>query len=71
VIMSVFAVVGIGASALGIAWAIAEATGRWSAEPAIRAIAGTALGAAGGGLALAYAKSRKAGEPRETDQHGM
>jgi hypothetical protein len=59
-------VVGIGGSALGIAWGIAEATGRWSSEPAVRAIVGVGLGAAAAGMALLAAKSRTAAEPRET-----
>src|SRR5262245_53237082 len=69
-VMSGGAGVGIGASALGMAWGVAEATARWSAEPAVRAIIGVGLGAAGGGLAWLYATSRKAAEPRGTSGSG-
>src|SRR5262245_8771609 len=36
--MTAFGVVGLGAGALGIAWGVAEAAGRWSTEPAVRAV---------------------------------
>ncbi len=67
VVMSGIGVVGLGAAVLGLVWAIAEATGRWSSEPAVRAIFGLGFGAAGGGLALLHAKSRKAAERREAN----
>jgi hypothetical protein len=71
VLMSGVAVVGIGASALGIAWGVAEATARWSAQPAVRAVLGVGLGAATGGLTLFAAKSRpSAGEPERGVQSG-
>src|SRR5262245_38114124 len=70
VVMSGGAGVGIGASGLGIAWGVAAATARWSAEPAVRAIIGVGLGAAGGGLALLAAKSRQAAERREASGSG-
>jgi hypothetical protein len=63
--MTVFAVVFIGGPALLLAWSVAEGTERWSAVPAVRAIAGGGLGAAAGGLALLAARSRKVAEPRE------
>jgi hypothetical protein len=65
-VMGGFGVVGIGGSALGIAWGIGEATGRWSSEPAVRAISGVELGAAAAGMAFLAAKSRKAAGPPET-----
>jgi hypothetical protein len=68
VLMSVVAVVGIGASALGIAWGVAEATARWSAEPAVRAVLGVGLGAAGGGLTLLAARSRASGRTDEPER---
>jgi hypothetical protein len=66
VVMSGFGIAGLGAAVLGIAWAVAEGTGRWSSEPAVRAIFGVGLGAAGGGLAWLYATSRKTSDWRET-----
>jgi hypothetical protein len=64
--MVVVAVAALGGTVLGFAWLVAEATQQWSAQPAVRAVTGGALGAAGGGLALLYAKSRKATEPHQT-----
>jgi hypothetical protein len=61
-----FGAVGIAGSALGIAWGIGAVTGQWSWGPAVRAIFGVGLGAAGGGLALLAARSRKAADPRAT-----
>jgi hypothetical protein len=65
-LMGGVALVGIGGSALGIAWMIGEATGRWSSEPAVRATFGVGLGAAAAGLTLLGARSRRAAQPRET-----
>jgi hypothetical protein len=65
VVMGVIAFVTIGASGLGIAWVIAEATEKFSASPAVRACIGAALGAAVGGLTLLPAKSQKAAELRQ------
>jgi hypothetical protein len=66
VVMGGFGVVAVGGAALGFAWVAAEGTGRWSSDPAVRAIIGIGLGAACGGLALLHAKSQKAVGPQET-----
>src|SRR5262245_22075416 len=65
-VMAVVGVAALGGAVLGVAWAAAGATQQWSAQPAVRAVAGAALGAAAGGLALLYARSRKATEPHST-----
>jgi len=66
-VMAAFGVVALGGIVLALAWVVAEATAEWSAWPAVRAVAGALLGAAGGGLALLGAKSRKAAEPRRAN----
>jgi hypothetical protein len=65
-VMAVFGVAALGGAVLVLAWVVAEATEQWSAQPAVRAVAGALLGAAGGGLALLGAKSRKEAEPPPT-----
>src|SRR5262245_54732411 len=65
-VMGGVGVVGLFAAALGIAWVVADGSVRWSLEPAVRAIIGAGIGAAGGGMALLGAKSRKAAELGET-----
>jgi len=65
-VMAVVAVAALGGAVLGVAWVVAEATQQWSAQPAVRAVTGAALGAAAGGLALFSAKSGKAVEPNQT-----
>src|SRR5262245_21423795 len=62
---TILAVVSIGGPAVLLAWLVADATGRWSVEPIVRAMIGLALGAGGGGLALLAARSRKAAEQPE------
>ncbi|MFO0965640.1 MAG: hypothetical protein U0793_08665 [Gemmataceae bacterium] len=66
VILSGFGAIALGAALLGLAWAVAEGAGRWSLQPAVRALVGAGFGAAGGGLAWLYATSRRRAEPRET-----
>jgi hypothetical protein len=51
--MTVVAVIAIGGQALLLAWVAAEATARWSSEPAVRAI--TAVGLVAAVAALAWA----------------
>jgi hypothetical protein len=63
--MTVFAVVALGGQALLLAWVVAEATERWSAVPGVRAIAGAALVAAIGALAVAAKVLGKPAEPRD------
>jgi hypothetical protein len=63
VVMSAVGVAGMGASALGLAWVIAELTGRWSAGPAGRAIAGAGFGAAAVALVWATRNRRHAAAP--------
>ena len=62
-VMAVVSALALGAAALGIAWVAAEATQRVSPQPGVRAVVGAAFGAVGGGLALLYARSRRAVPP--------
>jgi hypothetical protein len=66
-VMTVAAVVAVGGQALALAWAVAEATGRWSSEPAVRAVAGVGLVAGAGALALAAKLFGKPAQPRDTN----
>jgi hypothetical protein len=66
-VMTVFSVVVMGGQALLLAWMVAEATARWSAMPAVRAIAGVGLGAAVGALALAAKRAGHRTERRDTN----
>jgi hypothetical protein len=65
VVMGGVSAVGIGGAALGIAWGVAEATGRWAGGTATNTANGAAFGAAGIGLAWAAQTSREAAKPRE------
>jgi hypothetical protein len=65
--MTVFAVVAVGGQALLLAWLVAAATARWSAVPAVRAVAGVGLLAAVGALALAAKRFGKPAERRDTN----
>src|SRR5262245_9961915 len=65
--MTVVAVVAIGGQAVVLAWVVAEATGRWSSEPAVRALTGVGLFAAAGALALAAKRFGKPAERRDTN----
>jgi hypothetical protein len=64
-VMMAIGVACLGGTVLSLAWVVAEATERWSAVPALRAIVGVGMGAAAGGLAWLYAKSRQPAELRE------
>jgi hypothetical protein len=66
-VMTVVAVVAIGGQALVLAWAVAEATGRWSSDPAVRAVTGVGLGAAAAALVLAARHFGMPAEPRDTN----
>lgn len=57
-VMTGFGAAALGAGAVGIAWGVADATQRWSADPAVRAACGAALGFVGTGLTWLFAPSR-------------
>ena len=57
-VMNLVGVAALGVVVLVLTWVVAVATHQWSEQPAMRAVAGAALGAAASGLALLSAKSR-------------